>query len=97
MKYVRRDANLTFCPFLPIAREKLSPSAITNASFLVKSVIATVNSFAGDNAFSINSAGSSLYLTTSNFSPCNSLIIPAILDPFSPIHAPIGSTFGLVE
>ena len=45
----------------------------------------------------MNSSGSVLYAIKSTFSPPSSLIILAILLPFSPIQLPIGSTFGLVD
>ena len=90
-------ASLALSPFLPIASEKLSPSAITNASFFLGSVIKTVNSLAGLKAFSINTAGSLSYLTISTFSPLSSVIILAIRAPLYPIHAPIGCTLGFSE
>ena len=46
---------------------------------------------AGLSAFFINVIGSLSYNTTSIFSPFNSFRIRAILLPFSPIIAPIGS------
>ena len=42
-------------------------------------------------------AGSLSYFTISIFSPPNSSIILAILEPFSPIQAPIGSILGFSE
>ena len=57
----------------------------------------TLTSLAGDKAFLINVIGSLSYLTTSIFSPLNSLDIRLILDPLSPIHAPIASTLSSSE
>ena len=72
-------------------------SAITNASFFFSSVILTFKFLAGLNALAINSSGSSLYAIKSIFSPPSSLIILAILLPFSPIQLPTGSTLGFVD
>ena len=80
-------------PFLPIASDKFSLLTIANASFFIGSVIVTITSLAGLNAFFINSDGSELYNTKSTFSPFSSFRIDPILDPFSPIQDPIGSIF----
>ena len=50
---------------------------------------------AGDSAFAINVSISSLYPTKSTFSPFSSFRILPILEPFSPIQAPIGSILSL--
>ena len=57
------------------------------------SLIDTLTSFAGLKAFAINLTGSLSYKITSIFSPLSSFNTLAILLPFSPITAPIGSTF----
>jgi len=54
LHFVSLAASLTFCPFLPIANDKLSPSATANASLFLSSNIYTSTSFAGDKAFLIN-------------------------------------------
>ena len=97
LSWVKRAASLIFCPFLPIASDKLSPSATAKASFFFSSSTYTDTSFAGESAFLINSTGSLSYFTTSIFSPFNSWVIWLILDPFSPIHAPTASTLGFSE
>jgi hypothetical protein len=84
-------------PFLPIANDKFSSLTIANASFFIGSVIVTIASLAGLKAFLIYSAGSALYRIISTFSPFNSFKIEAILEPRSPIHAPIASIFSFVD
>jgi hypothetical protein len=69
----------------------LSPTT-ANASFLFSSLIVTLISLAGLKALVINLTGSLSYNITSIFSPFNSFKTAAILLPFSPITAPIGST-----
>ena len=84
-------------PDLPIASFFSSSGTITKALCLDGSGILTITFLAGVIALLINSTGSLLNSTTSTFSPFSSFSIPAILEPFSPIHEPIGSILSLID
>ena len=62
---VNLDANLTFCPFLPIANEEFSSFTIAKASLFFSSIILTSTFLAGLSAFCINLTGSLSYKITS--------------------------------
>ena len=91
-------AKRILTPFLPIARLKFSSLTIARAILsFSSSMILTITSLAGLNAFLTNSASSSLHSTKSTFSPLSSDKILAILEPRSPIQVPIASILSLVD
>ncbi len=67
-------ASLAFCPSLPIASESWFSGTITFAVFSSSSA-STETTFAGLNEFSIRTAGESLHVIMSIFSPFSSSTI----------------------
>ena len=64
---------------------------------LASSSATTQITFAGLNAFSIRYAGFSSQLMISIFSPRSSFTMAFTLAPFTPTHAPTGSTLGSLD
>ena len=89
-RLVRLDANLTFCPFLPIARLNCS-SGITTSTLFFSSYKNILLTSAGANALAKNVAWFSDHVTMSIFSPWSSFTTVWTLYPLMPTQAPTGS------
>ena len=79
-----------------MARESWS-SGTTTRQLLPSSRVVTLITSAGDRAAAIYSAGSSLYLMMSTFSPANSYTMLLTRWPRGPTQAPMASTSGSAD
>ena len=90
---VSRAASRAFCPSLPIARDNWS-SGTTTRQLLPSPSSVTLSTSAGASAAATYSAGSSLHLMMSTFSPRSSSTMAFTRWPRGPTQAPMGSTLG---
>ena len=81
-------ASLAFCPSLPMAKESCL-SGTTTVAISVSNL--TLSTWAGLRALAIKTEASGSHITTSIFSPFNSLTIFCIRIPRNPTQQPTGS------